>query len=79
MRGALAHDPGHPRTMRISTLRGIAQLATEATLGVARVVEGVHAGVLRTVRELVDAGCGRPQPPRAVGRARQKASVAMTP
>lgn len=48
MRGALAHDPGHPRTMRISTLRGIAQLATEATLGVARVVEGVHAGVLRT-------------------------------
>lgn len=34
--------------MRVSTLRGIAQLATDATVGVARVVEGVHASVLRS-------------------------------
>ena len=35
--------------MRISDLRGIAQLLTQGTTGVARVVEGVHASVVRTV------------------------------
>ena len=34
--------------MDVATLTGIAQLAVDATVGVARVVEGVHASVLRS-------------------------------
>jgi pimeloyl-ACP methyl ester carboxylesterase len=34
-----------PKRLRVSDLRGIAQLATRATLGVARVAEGVHQSV----------------------------------
>ncbi len=35
--------------LRASDLRGMAQLATQATLGVARMVEGVHQSVWRTL------------------------------
>ncbi len=37
------------RHLRFSDIRGIAQLATQATTGVTQVVEGVHRSVLRTV------------------------------
>ena len=35
--------------LRVSNLRGAAQLATQATAGVARIAEGVHQAVLRTL------------------------------
>ena len=34
--------------LRASDLRGLAQLATQATTGVAQIVEGVHRSVLST-------------------------------
>jgi pimeloyl-ACP methyl ester carboxylesterase len=37
------------RHLRFSDIRGIAQLATEATRGVTRIVEGVHHSVLNTM------------------------------
>lgn len=43
-----------PRHLRASDLRGIAQLATAATLGAARITEGVHQSVWQTL--------GRPGP-----------------
>ncbi len=40
---------GRARHLRGSDLRGIAQLATQATEGVARIVEGVHQSVWKTL------------------------------
>ena len=41
---------GNPlKHLRVSDIRGIAQLATQATAGVTRIVEGVHQAVLGTV------------------------------
>ena len=41
--------PKVPRHLRASDLRGITQLATQATVGVARIAEGVHQSVWSTL------------------------------
>ena len=41
--------PNPLRQLRASDLRGAARLATQATAGVARIVEGVHQSVLGTM------------------------------
>lgn len=48
-----------PRTVRFSDVRGVVQLATQATLEVSRVVEGVHQSVLSTIGFSPSVGGGR--------------------
>lgn len=58
----MASTPRALRQLRASDLRGVARLATQATTGVTRVVEGVHQSVLGTLGLP-----GGPQPGRARG------------
>lgn len=45
-----ATRPNNPlRQLRVSDLRGVARLATQATSGISRVAEGVHQSVLGTI------------------------------
>jgi hypothetical protein len=44
-----APAPAAPRHLRAADLRGLAQLATQATRGIARITEGVHQSVWQTL------------------------------
>ncbi|WP_255594462.1 triacylglycerol lipase [Acidovorax sp. sif1233] len=48
-RPAEPSTPGPLRQLRVSDLRGVARLATQATTGISRVAEGVHQSVLGTL------------------------------
>jgi hypothetical protein len=50
-----------PAIVDVATVRGFAQLAVDATLGVARIVEGVHASVLRSTGLPLAGARGRTQ------------------
>jgi hypothetical protein len=55
-----AHDPLHPpRHLRVSDIRAIVQLATHATVGLARIAEGVHQSVWSTMGVPGGAQAGR--------------------
>jgi len=51
--------PDRPRHLRLSDLRALVQLATEATTGVARIAEGVHQSVWSTLGVPGGAEAGR--------------------